>query len=149
MKWTAVGNLHVTVLFLGDTDEEKIPAISEKLDQIAAATPNFSIRFDKPIYAPPNKPTTMVWMKFAEIEEFKTLAEKVIDEIGKPEDKQKILPHITLARFREDALVSKLPKLGPTGLEGGELAVGKISLIDSKLTPAGHVYTKLAEYYLK
>lgn len=63
-RWTAVNNLHITLVFFGDIEEEKIPELSEKLEKIAANTKSFKLIFDHAIYAPPNRPTSMIWLMF-------------------------------------------------------------------------------------
>ncbi len=153
VRWMPAGNLHVTVLFLGDTKEEEIPRISGELSAIAGGTPKFTMTFGAPVYAPPHplrretsRPPTMVWMTVGETGEFTRLAKGIIGALGTPHDLKKISPHITLARFREGAVTSDPSKLGRTGLEGKGLAVDAITLMESRLTPSGAVYAQLGEF---
>jgi len=146
--WTQINNLHITLVFFGDVSEEKIPALSEELEKIAANTKSFNLIFDHAIYAPPNRPTSMIWFKMKESEDFFNLAES-INKINKNKKEQlDFIPHITLARLKNDALVPRLPKLEPTGIENFKLKIENFDLMESKLTPSGPIYKTLDKYNL-
>ena len=43
IKWANIDNIHITLKFFGETTEEKIPGIKDKLESIAAKHSSFSI----------------------------------------------------------------------------------------------------------
>ncbi|MBX4211238.1 MAG: hypothetical protein KW806_00335, partial [Candidatus Yanofskybacteria bacterium] len=61
IRWTPVQNFHITVLFLGDVIEEAIPLCKETIQKVIENIQPFALKIKKPIYAPPHKPTSMIW----------------------------------------------------------------------------------------
>ena len=52
LKWEPLPKLHVTVLFVGNTDEELIPEIEDALTDIGMAQQPFTIALERMTYAP-------------------------------------------------------------------------------------------------
>lgn len=152
LRWTTRQNLHVTVYFFGDVDEAKISEMSGKIKEIVAATPRFSLEFEKISYAPPNRPPRMIWADFAGSNPYTKLVRAVYDNTKiflNPASAQETgrapHPHITLARLNNPA-VARLLKLEPIPPE--EMAALKCQLIVSELAPKGPIYTAINEYPL-
>ncbi len=148
-RWTATENLHITVSFLGDTDETLLPKIIERLNSLAAETKCFVLRFDKIFLAPPGRIPNMVWAIFFDSENFARLAQGVSDQLNNLlalRQEHKSIPHVTLARFRDYQAWRdiKLNQLKIT-----DLLVDKIQLFESRLKPEGPTYNKIADFNFK
>jgi 2'-5' RNA ligase len=155
LRYTTAEQFHLTVCFLGDTEEQLLPLIADALSEVVAATDAFSLSFDRiDLFPLKIRQPSMVWAFFKESERFEDLARDVKNALVKAdpvflplrEEWRKDIPHVTLARFRGRNYPSHprqpLSPLPP-------LVVDRIELMDSVLYPAGPMYTKLAEFPFK
>ena len=96
-------NLHVTVRFLGDVDEERIPEITEALRAAVAPIATGAIRLqDFGAFPTPQRPS-VVWCGvagdvLAPLEHAVTAA---LTPLGFPPEQREYHPHVTVARVRE------------------------------------------------
>jgi 2'-5' RNA ligase len=152
VRWIPEQNLHITVSFFGDVEEKDIPDLDEKIRQITAATPKFTLAFERILFAPPNRPPRMIWADFMPSTPYAGLVKKIyaaakeflLPEIAR-EAFREPMPHITLARFQNPAVANKL-KLEI--LESENMLAETCELIESELTPKGSIYTVLKRYQL-
>jgi 2'-5' RNA ligase len=152
LKWEPLPKLHVTVLFLGPTDEELIPEIEDALGDIVAAQTPFELTLEKITYAPEGKRASMIWAKWKQQPEFATLTARVREElsyiVGKV-NADPILAHTTLSRFDKKAIGPKeLIHLKHTLHEGEAMPVKKILLMETIDTPTGSLFKQLSEFTL-
>ena len=153
LRWAHVANLHITALFIGDVANGAVQQVSEEVQNLCKISRPLSLLFDKIYYAPPDRPTSMVWAVFkksAEFESFESnlfecvgaLARKgqgLLPEFGVRRIKEPI-PHVTLARFKPDVNVPRLVPLKRIFPESPIMEVGECLVMESKLTPAGPIY---------
>lgn len=138
-------NLHVTVLFLGNTEESQIPEIVENLKMLAQKTKPFELCFDKVALAPPGRRKTMVWAVFKKSSSFENLIHDASESLKKYLRNQtppNLLPHVTLARSREQ------PKKEPFQFSLHSLSVSSIELMSSTLKQDGSIYETVKEFSL-
>lgn len=156
MRYTAPQNLHLTLLFLGDTDEQQIPEIGEKLDKISQNTTEFDLEFADLGAFPSRRNPRIVWLGVSNPKPVTALAKAIIDDIGLVQNpgKAQFSPHLTLGRVTEDArgisseMFSKLfAKLGSVNV--GSTRIREVLLYQSVLKPGGPVYTVLSRHALK
>ena len=148
-RWVKEENWHVTVLFLGEVEEEKIYGISEGLMKAAGEMEPFKLILKEARIQPPGKEARMVWAVFEESKEFLELAERVKNKLKKILDvkdsfKDGKTPHITLARFDGFSGV----KAERVKLNGG-FEVREIILMESELLGGGSRYTEIGSFALK
>src|SRR3989338_5012993 len=65
IRWIPAQNLHITVYFLGDVEEQKIKSLSDQLRTHLSTLSPFVLEFEKILFAPPHRPPRMVWATFA------------------------------------------------------------------------------------
>lgn len=139
-------DLHVTVLFLGFVEEEKIADLAKLTEGIADNTASFQLTLEKVELAPPGQTKTMVWAIFSENESYSQLAEKtsgVLGEFSQRPLREKRIPHITLARFKE----KEIKELNLTNFKlSFNLRVQRLVLYESIPNPEGSTYLKLEEF---
>jgi len=151
LRLTKKENLHITVLFLGYVEEENLVEIKNKLLEISRSTKNFDLSIEQNNLAPPQGTKRMVWTYFQESREFKELADKVYQALGKY-SREKVhreaLPHITLARSKET--LKKEDSISDTGNFRGEvIKINSLILFRSQPSKSGSKYSFLAGLLLK
>jgi 2'-5' RNA ligase len=143
-------NWHITLVFCGYLDEEKLKELKEKAKKIAEKTEKFELAPDKIIFAPPAKNPRMVWLTFKRSPKFLKLS-KEFSQFSK--NSRETLPHLTLIRFKEfyyPNLKKLLPENG-TDLknEGKSFIIESINIMESHLSPNGPKYELLCRNYLR
>jgi 2'-5' RNA ligase len=145
--------VHITLKFLGDVQENSIPDICNALSSIECEPFSATIRgvgaFPKPSYA------RVVYVGASPKEAFKRLhaeVERVLKPLGFKKEKRAFTPHATIARVKNipDAQRKKLVGVieSQSLIEVGKMAVGTIKLKKSILTPEGAIHETLTEVYL-
>ncbi len=144
-------NIHLTLKFLGDTDESYIPCIKEVMTQSVKGKQPFQINL-KGIGVFPNfNYIKIIWvgMKIANEDTIplSRITRKINDDLSHydfPKDKN-LQPHITIARVKKLEDKKRLQKfiINTTDCDFGILEVTHITLKKSTLTPAGPIYENL------
>jgi 2'-5' RNA ligase len=150
VKWVQEENIHITLKFLGSTDESLIGAITESLRGRIASCRPFSVRIAGTGYFPAGRRPRVVW---AGIEDEGALlnlqkdVEKVMAAFGYPEEGRPFSPHLTIGRVRSDKRMTEMLKRLDSFREAdfGEMEISGITLMKSELRPAGAEYSSLAE----
>lgn len=140
-------NWHITVVFCGYLDEEKLNKLKEITQKIADKTKSFELVPDKIIF----KNKRMIWLTFKRSVEFDNLNKKFIDfaddGILKP------LPHANIVRFEEKHYPNLKNLLSEDGIdlmqETKPFGVKQIDILESHLSNIGPKYELLCRNYLK
>jgi 2'-5' RNA ligase len=146
-NFTEPENLHLTLKFLGEIDEERIEEVKKKLKEIKfdefearlGEVGVFSKRFIK-----------LIWIKLngKGIFELQRKIDDKLKELFKEEER--FMSHITIARVKEisdkKALLGYLEKIKISKIK---FKVDKFFLKKSMLFPEGPVYEDLEEYGLE
>lgn len=149
IRWVAPENLHVTVFFCGDVNEEDVPKLDAALKVALTEQGPFELTWRQLLFGPPGKDPRMVWGEFQEDEAFGKLVHTVHEAVRpylEPDIKpprKKLIPHITMARFK-DPRVARGVELEQPDLN--TLPVRSCELMASELTAHGSLYTVLATY---
>ncbi len=104
-RWVNRENLHITLAFLGNRNNQELEKVLEISKEIATASEPFLISFSKVCYGPGAKiPPRLVWIEGEKSQAFhqlKTNMGNLLSEgIGFWPDRKKSLPHITIARVK-------------------------------------------------
>jgi RNA 2',3'-cyclic 3'-phosphodiesterase len=157
VKWVEPQSIHLTLKFLGNVDEAEIPAVTKALSEAVKGVAPFSLQLGDPGAFPDTHAPRVVWVGVGgEIEPLSTLhnnIDRVLAPLGFPPEKRAFSPHLTLGRVRDEALPGEKRRLGEnvTSLRTGEKLSFKtesLSLMRSKLSRAGAVYSRLASLAL-
>ncbi|MGE4357788.1 MAG: RNA 2',3'-cyclic phosphodiesterase [Candidatus Omnitrophota bacterium] len=153
VKWVEPKNMHLTLKFLGNTEEKKIEEIERTLRIISDQTKPFAVTFQGLGAFPKLDFPRVIWVGIEKgKEELTQLANKIeknLISIGFASEKKPYSAHLTLGRVRSFKNKEKLNKIIKEKLSfqpKNSLAVNKISFLKSELTPAGPLYTRLAEF---
>jgi 2'-5' RNA ligase len=150
LKWSPVYNLHVTLKFVGEWPEEKLP-------QLEAALRSVPRRDEIPIevrglgWFPNAHHPRVFWVAVHGGDSLSDLAretEAVLGPLGIPKEDRAFTAHLTLARIKEpaplQALRSAIEQL--ESAEFGNFLADRFYLYRSQPGAAGSIYTKLSEY---
>ncbi|HSK30956.1 MAG TPA: RNA 2',3'-cyclic phosphodiesterase [Candidatus Limnocylindria bacterium] len=144
VSWTKPENLHVTLKFLGDVDDQTVGRVAERLCDLPAFDPvqltlSKTRSFGKRVLAVAvNDPN-------GRLGALQDSVEQMCAKLGFERDKRAFRPHITTARIRDQKSVNALIEANRTSaIEPVEFVVESVVLYESKLGPGGSVYTKIA-----
>ncbi|MFP4380106.1 MAG: RNA 2',3'-cyclic phosphodiesterase [Candidatus Sumerlaeia bacterium] len=150
-KWSKPKNLHLTLKFLGDTQERRIPKIQQAMDDACSEKKPFLFRLGGLGVFPNEKKPRVIWLGMGKGKEKMTTLQKNLDaalaHIGFPLDNREFSPHLTLARLnsmRDTHAMIRVLKMHEH-IKAGENLLDKICLYQSTLTPKGPVYKLLHE----
>jgi RNA 2',3'-cyclic 3'-phosphodiesterase len=151
VKWVETHNQHLTLQFLGDVAEERIPAICQAVQRGVDAIGPFDLEIGFPGAFPNvHKPRT-IWLgtkqgaeQMAELHEAVAAA---LAEVGIKDEDRRYQPHLTIGRvrgFKNLPLLSGLLKKH-ADFDAGKTAVDRVVVFSSRLQSGGPVYTPLAK----
>lgn len=154
VKWVAPEYIHLTLKFIGYIKEETLASLNKIVGDAVSCLGTFSIGIGN-IGAFPNlkKPRVVFVCVQDEGDNLSKIYEKLdkgIEELGIKRESKKYVGHITLGRIKSQKNISKLRSALSSGTECyfGLEKVSSISLMQSKLTPTGPIYTRLNNFML-
>ncbi len=149
-RWVRPEGLHITLKFLGNVADERRALIEEALGSLHERHVMLSL---KGLGAFPNSRSPRVlWLGIEsgpELERLAAAVDKQMASVGFAREKRAFSPHVTLARFNQRPrgnLGSLLSDAQPTF---GTMTANEFHLYESKLSPQGSRYTKLASFKLE
>ena len=150
LKPVRLDQVHLTLKFLGDTEEALVPRIVEAMRASVAGIPSFAIRMVGTGAFPDLRRMKVLWVGIVGGEPLVEIArrlEAAVEPLGYPREGRDFSPHVTIARVK-----------GGGDLEGarraleahaadpfGQVPVDRVRLKRSVLTPQGPVYSTVEE----
>lgn len=145
--------IHITVKFLGDTDEEIIGDINKKVRTVVSDHTPFNLKLEGAGAFPKLDYMKVIWIGVEESAELSNIAHRIEEELvplGFTREKRSFSPHLTIARVKggrnKNRLKAVLDDYADYGF--GVEKVTKLKLKKSVLKGEGPEYTTLEEYYL-
>jgi RNA 2',3'-cyclic 3'-phosphodiesterase len=152
VRWVAVENVHLTLKFLGETDESMVVRISDALSERLSSYSPFCINISGVGCFPDIRRPRVIWVGIEESPALKKLAgevESLLADFGYPADDRAFSPHLTIGRVRSPkgirGMMKDLEKLAAYSF--GAMEIESVSLMKSELRPAGAEYGSLAEIH--
>lgn len=150
-RWSRPEGLHITLKFLGNVPDEKRSAIEDTLCGITAQSFSLSV-CDAGVF-PNAKSPRVLWVGLDAPNALAELAGQIdaaMFALGFEREKRAFTPHITLARFSDRSKKSDvIAALASTPKAGfGTMTATEFHLYESKLSPQGSRYLKLATFAL-
>ncbi len=144
LNWTPKGNFHVTLLFLGDTDEENIPSLIANMQPIAEKHAAFKLKIRSIGGFPSLQQARVIYLGVQRSQNILDLQSALENALQVPEKfEPEFTPHLTLARLR--SLKSCKDLVSPfEHIDLGKQNVGEIVLFSSNLHNGLVTYEKLA-----
>lgn len=154
-KWTPKDNLHITLEFLGDVDDQELADICQAVGEIAKKHTSFSIGLQQVGYFPADKiPPKMIWATGEKSVELLALKRDLQDLlIGKVTILQEkgFTPHVTIAKIQDWAWRAINPEERPEIADSVniEFMVSSIDVMESELKKGGPSYTIIESHELQ
>ncbi len=147
--WVSLENMHLTLKFIGDLEEEKIEILKEELCKISSVD-NFKVQIKGiKIFIKNRKEPRVIFTSVEKSEELYNLVKEIevcLNNAGIKLADKKFVPHITLGRIKQLSDISILD--GIIEVFQDEYCKEFI-LYESTLTPKGSIYTPLEIYKLR
>lgn len=153
IKFVDDDNLHWTVKFLGDLDQNEINRV-EPVKDVTSDFTSFNVELKGMGAFPSLDYIKVIWVGAGDGgSKLKRLIEEVDSKLQsegfEPEDNE-IVPHLTIGRMKSGRNKEKV-KSKIEGLKGkrfGKMNINSIKLYKSELTPEGPIYDVLREFEL-
>jgi len=151
VKWIEPKNLHITLIFIGETSDSERQIISNSISEITHQFPPLFLQSNQLEFIPRVKPH-ILWLKLFPLNSqakslYYELAKSLLYK-GIRLDLHKPVFHITLARIKK-----RLPDINPnsfltTELINRKIEILELALMQSKLSSAGANYFQLENFSL-
>jgi 2'-5' RNA ligase len=153
MKLVEPDNIHLTVRFLGEVAEARLPEVTRAIG-VVENCPAFELDLKGVGAFPVERHPRVVWVRGVDagntLEKMYTALEQGLVNIGFRPDDHKFSAHITLGRNKAPKYNEEFRNLMNEYADGdfGRQAVTKVSLLRSSLRPAGPIYTNIRDFNL-
>ena len=141
-KMTDLGNLHLTLKFLGEIEEEKVKEVEKRLSEIKFN--EFECVLDSIGYFNYRKSPRIVWIKIGGkgIYELQTEIDKVLEGLFPKEER--FMSHLTIARIKyvKDK-IEFVKHIRGLSVRKIKFRIGEFKLKESKLGEMGPLYKDL------
>jgi 2'-5' RNA ligase len=153
IKWTNLDNIHITLAFLGDTEEDKIKVISSKLKERCERSGNFELYIrGTGVFRNLNDPR-IIWAGIEPSEKLTVLINTIINglnEAGLIIEKRPFKPHLTLGRIKylndKQVLEHLMDKYQNAEIQ--TVPVNEVIIYESILKPTGSLYKPIVIFKL-
>lgn len=146
-KWQNAGQLHITLLFLGSVEEERLKTVCESASGIQVAPFPLQVT-GLDCFGPPRRPRNLSAsiQPVAPTARLHEALQKRMETLGFATENRTFRPHITLARFKREAgsVEALLAEQGERVF--GQLSVTEFALFESKPGPTGSVYSVIERF---
>ncbi len=150
LRWIPEGQLHFTIRFLGEIEEERVSAARTATATAAAAVSvPFRLALEGLGSFPPRGPARVLWAGCGEGAGALTALARAVEEAfaleGFPREDRPFSPHLTLGRVKDPGSGQRLSRVLATvpSEPFGEVLVSTLVLFRSDLTTRGPDYTEL------
>lgn len=149
VKWVQPQNMHITLLFLGNIDDENAGKVAQALKRPSLKRLPFKVGFSGVGQFPPKGAARVLVSRLTEgAEECSAYFEQLKSELSgivAPADKRGFQPHITLGRVKGRDPESRVQVDGSMEIDlSGSFKVGRCVLFESFLNPEGPTYQEVA-----
>lgn len=154
VSWVKPESIHLTLKFLGEVEEERIPLIKRVIQEgLEGASPLDLSLAGMGVFPNPRSPR-VIWVGIAgerdRLCQVQERLERGMEQIGFPREERRFSPHITLGRMRSGrgspALMDLVDRMAHLGF--GTMRAESIELMRSQLHPAGAIYSIIEKFPL-
>jgi len=150
LKLVDLSQVHLTLKFLGDTEELLVPRIADVIRSSVAGLKPFLVRLEGTGAFPNLRRPKVLWVGMAGAEPLVEIARRLeagTEPLGYPREGRAFSPHITIARPRASGGLDAVRRVieARTHDTFGEVLVARVRLKKSVLAPAGPVYSTVVD----
>lgn len=154
IKWTDIGNTHLTISFLGDTGEKRISLLTEMLAEKCSDIRRFEFTMEGMGVFRNFRDPKVIWVgvkKSGSLNQLNKIITEGLIEKGFSVEERDFSPHLTLGRIRfvknADAVKRALERYRDTEFQN--IKVDEVILFESILMQTGAVYKTLMKFSLR
>jgi RNA 2',3'-cyclic 3'-phosphodiesterase len=147
ISWVQPDRMHLTLHFDGHANERMERHIHDALTHPLHEAP-FSMSFEGLGLFPPRGAPRVLWLGVREgLPELRRVQQSLAGRIGIGGD-QPFSPHLTLGRIRDRVPRGQMREIASIPASAGPCRIDRVTLYESRLSPAGPTYLRLAEALL-
>ena len=150
VRWTKRENIHITLSFIGDVEQNKLSLIKDILSEIHFDS--FDLELSGVGQFLTMRSINTIWLGVKNPERItmlQTLIVKGLKKAGFETEKNKYIPHLTLARLKHVSINKIQEYMEEFSLfQSDPFRVNEFFLYSSKLYPDGPVHTVEKEFFL-
>jgi 2'-5' RNA ligase len=150
-RWVRPEGIHVTLKFIGEINEDRVPPIQAALERIHSDAP-VELHFHGTCFFPNERRARVFWVGIEASPNLAQIAVEIeshLEPLGIARESREFRPHLTLARIEESRGIEKLhaalQEAGPQ--EFGATKTSEMYLYESKLGRGGAQYSRLATFH--
>ncbi|MEO6588563.1 MAG: RNA 2',3'-cyclic phosphodiesterase [Pyrinomonadaceae bacterium] len=149
--WLSCEKLHLTLKFLGETEETQLEQLITICEKIADRMLNFRLQISNTGVFHSGRNAGVLWLgvegDIEELQKINSILEDGCEKIGFEKEKRIYQPHLTIARIRQSQNSRRIVEfhLG-NKFEPVECEVFELAIYESKLQPTGSIYQKIKSF---
>jgi 2'-5' RNA ligase len=146
VKWSRkLENLHITVKFLGQVDEQKLAALAAELAAALAPLPRFRLELRRMGAFPAARQASVLWAGADDVERGLAAVAAAVEDVGArfgiERERRAFTGHVTVGRAKERRGVDARAALDAfAGREFGATTVEEVHVYESRLGGEGSTY---------
>lgn len=149
VRWSRPDQIHLTVKFLGEVPDVRLPAVCRAAEAVAAAGPQFHIRIGGTGCFPVRGPARIVWAGLVDppkaLFDCQRACEKAFASLGYPPEGRAFHPHLTLGRVNTSFPCEgiRAAVAAESGCSIGSFTATELTVFQSVLSASGPAYTAM------
>jgi len=154
VKWVRPDDIHLTLKFLGEVEDEKVAEVCNITKDVAARHKRFELKIESVGYFG-GKSAKVLWVGAGEGTNNLQVLQKELEEqlalAGWPEETREFAGHLTMCRIKDPKAGVKLAQMTEEyrDFKLGVISADSVVVYKSDLMPSGPVYTVLGDYKLQ
>ena len=153
VSWQRADNLHLTLKFLGEIEQARIPSLSQASMRAAEHSQSFKLTIEGTGAFPSRGLPRVLWLGVVDstgaLSHLQTRLEEECAGEGFKREERPFSPHLTVGRVRAPQGAHELGRLHrEKGFNSAEFEVNEIYLMRSELGPGGSRYTVISRHEL-
>ncbi len=158
VKWVDPYSIHLTLKFLGSIAADRVGEITRAMEEAVQGIPSFHLEVKDLGVFPNLRRVQIVWVGMGgEVDKLGQLQQRIesnLAPLGFTPESRPFMPHLTLARLRDQAPLDERQRFGQlivsTRFEAAyNIEVDAINLMRSQLTREGAIYSRISSVRLK
>ncbi|MBC7371439.1 MAG: RNA 2',3'-cyclic phosphodiesterase [Bdellovibrionaceae bacterium] len=151
VRWNHPSHFHVTLVFLGNTADIRIPELELAIDGVSAVTPPFDLKITGMGAFPDDVSSRVIWFGVQNSKHLRFFQEQLLEQLRTsrfPVENRDYFPHLTVARFRNPTKTKDMTS--PFVRKSiAKIPVTEIVLYESVGGPPFRVYKALKTFSLR
>jgi len=154
ISWTKPQGQHLTLKFFGNILTEDVKNICSAVQNRVTSESSLNLKIEKLGVFPDARRPRVIWCGVTgDVENLSVLQKKLDSDfagIGFPMEDRSFKAHLTLGRIKDSHGLTGINEvlIKYSSFTAGEFNCTELILFQSRLTPQGAIYTKLAEFAL-